>query len=87
MKAEKQPIIQLLKTARGQIDGILTMIENDRYCMDVCNQVLATQSVLSKVNREILRAHLNTCVKEAFETDNAEEKIDEILLLMEKLNR
>ena len=58
MRADKQTVTRLLKTARGQLDGILAMVEADRYCVDISNQILATQSVLSKVNKEILKAHL-----------------------------
>ena len=51
MRADKQTVTRLLKTARGQLDGILAMVEADRYCVDISNQILATQSVLSKVFR------------------------------------
>ena len=87
MKADKQSVTRLLKTARGQMDGILAMIEDDRYCIDISNQLLATQSILTKANREILKAHINGCVKEAFEQGSAEEKIDEVLSLLDKLSR
>lgn len=87
MKADPQKVTRLLKTARGQLDGILAMVEENRYCMDISNQILATQSILSKVNREILKAHMNGCVKDAFESGNAEEKIEEITTLLEKLSR
>ena len=40
----------LLKTARGQVDGILRMVEEDRYCIDVSKQVLATIALLKKAN-------------------------------------
>lgn len=46
MQADKDTILRLLRTARGQIDGIMKMVEEDRYCMDISNQLLATQSVL-----------------------------------------
>ena len=87
MKADKQTVMRLVKTARGQLDGILTMIENDRYCIDISNQLLATQSILSRANREVLKAHISGCVKEAVETDDADAKIDEILTLVDKLGR
>ncbi len=87
MRADHKTVLRLLKTARGQLDGILSMVEEDRYCIDISNQILATQSILSKVNREILKAHMNGCVKEAFEQGNAEQKIEEITALLEKLGR
>lgn len=87
MKADKQNINRLLKTARGQIDGILKMIEEDRYCIDVSNQILAVTCVLKKANQEIISAHMKSCVKEAFESGNSEEKIDEVLKIVEKISK
>ena len=58
MMADKQKVSRLLKTARGQIDGILKMIDEDRYCIDISNQILASQSILKKANGEVLKAHL-----------------------------
>ena len=85
MKADKTQISRLLKTARGQLDGILRMIEEDRYCMDISNQLMATQSILSKANTEILKAHLDNCVRQAVESGEAGAKLDEIAALIEKL--
>ena len=86
MKADKAKVNRLLKTARGQIDGILKMVEEDRYCIDISNQLLATKSIINKVNSEILKAHLENCVKDAFLEGDAEKKIDEIVNLLKKLN-
>lgn len=87
MKADKTKITRLLKTARGQLDGLLKMVDDDRYCIDICNQIMATQAILRNVNNEILRAHLNCCVKEAFLEGKEDEKVDEIISLLEKLSR
>jgi DNA-binding FrmR family transcriptional regulator len=76
--------VDLLKTARGQIDGIMKMVEEDRYCIDVSKQVLATVALLKKANIVILKQHMNTCVKDAFRTNNGAEKIDEITMILEK---
>lgn len=54
MKADKTHITRSIKIARGQLDGILRMIEEDRYCVDISNQLLATQALLKRVNQEIL---------------------------------
>lgn len=75
VRADKDKVTQLLKTARGQLDGLLKMIEDDRYCIDISNQLLATQAILRNVNKEILHAHLNGCVEEAFEKDDQHKKI------------
>jgi DNA-binding FrmR family transcriptional regulator len=60
MKADRDKTLRLLKTARGQLDGIVGMIEDDRYCVDISNQLLATIAILRKANAGILRAHLGT---------------------------
>lgn len=80
LKAEKY-----LKTVRGQIDGILKMMDEGRYCIDISNQIISAQSLLKKANITILRRHLNHCVKEAFLEDKGEEKVDEIMDLIEKI--
>ena len=87
MLAEKERISGLLKTARGQIDGIMRMVEEDRYCIDIANQLMATQAILRRTNQEILRAHLEHCVKTAVESGDADEKIDEIVKLIDKMNK
>ena len=87
MRADKQTVTRLLKTARGQLDGILAMVENDRYCVDISNQVMATQSILTKANKEILKAHIGGCVQEAFEMGDEqarEQKLGEIIKLLDK---
>ena len=65
MKADHAQVNRLLKTARGQIDGILKMVEEDRYCLDISSQIMAAQSILKKANRMVLRAHMDCCVREA----------------------
>lgn len=75
----------MVRTAKGQLDGVLKMIEEDRYCIDISNQLLAAVAVLRKANREILRAHMSCCVREAVESGDAEQKIEELAALMEKL--
>lgn len=76
--------LSLIKTARGQMDGILRMIEEDRYCIDVSKQVLSVMALLKKANLVVIRQHLDTCVKDAIHTDKAEEKMDEIGSILER---
>ena len=90
MKADRDKVVPLIKTARGQLDGILKMIDEDRYCIDISNQVLAVISILGKANKEIIRAHLEGCVKEAFSSgseERMEQQIDEILNVMDSLGK
>jgi len=85
MKAKKGNITHKLKIARGQIDGILQMIEENRYCVDISNQLQATQALLRSANQEILQAHIRSCVREALQTDTDNPKLEEALKLLEKM--
>lgn len=85
MKANKSQITRLLKTAQGQINGILKMVEEDRYCVDISNQIMATDAILRKANKEILRAHMKCCVKDALETGQEDKKIDELIDMIDKI--
>jgi CsoR family transcriptional regulator, copper-sensing transcriptional repressor len=76
--------LSLIKTARGQMDGIVRMIEEDRYCIDVSKQVLSVVALLKKANLVVIRQHLDTCVKDAVREDKGEEKIEEIASILEK---
>jgi len=87
MRADKKKVEKLLKTARGQIDGILKMVEDDRYCIDISNQLLAVQAMLRKTNNEVLKAHIHGCVLESMENGNPEEKLDEIMSIVEKISK
>ena len=62
MKAKKGDIVHKLKIARGQLDGILQMVEENRYCVDISNQLLATQALLKSANQQILQAHIRSCL-------------------------
>ena len=79
MQADAKKVLRLLKTARGQIDGIVKMVEEDRYCIDISTQVMATEALLKRANKEILSAHLEHCVKDAANEAEREQKIEEFV--------
>lgn len=85
MMADSVKLKRLLKTARGQVDGLLQMVEDDRYCIDISNQLLATIAILKKVNIDILDAHLEHCVTQALTDKEAEKKVEEVMLVIRKL--
>lgn len=90
MMADHAKVQRLLKTARGQIDGILKMVDGDRYCIDISNQLMATQSLIARINADVLKAHIGCCVRAAAESgDEAEkaEKLTEIESVIDKLAR
>ena len=88
MTKDNGAVEQLLKTARGQLDGVLRMIEEDRYCIDVSNQLLAVQALLRKANKELIASHLNCCVRSAFTHGSEaeqEQKLEEIMMILDKM--
>ena len=85
MNVEKVKALQALKTSKGQIEGIIKMMEDGRYCVDISNQIIAAQALLKKANLLILKQHMHHCVMEAVKQDNGEEKIDEIIELLSKI--
>lgn len=84
MKKADQQVLNLLKTTKGQLDGILKMLEEGRYCVDISKQILSVQASLRKANLRILDNHIKSCVKQAFEEGHGEEKINEIIEILDK---
>lgn len=88
MNQERKLALTQLKTARGQLDGIIRMIETGRYCIDISNQILAAQALLRKAQKHILVQHMEHCVLDAMNSEDPvlkQEKTAEIAALMEKL--
>ena len=71
-----------LKTVRGYLDAVITMVEEDRYCPEIMKQVSALQASLEKVNRVLLQNHLETCVVHAVEEGRTAEIVDELMETM-----
>ena len=63
--ADHEATVRRLKRIEGQVRGIARMLEEERYCIDVLQQVNAVKAALAKVESEILKAHAATCVEEA----------------------
>lgn len=88
MMADHDKVSRMLKTARGQIDGILRMVDDDRYCIDISTQLMATQALIARINADVLKAHVEGCVRCAADSSDEElktQKIDEISHVIEKL--
>lgn len=66
--------MQRLKSVNGHIQGIVRMLEDDRYCIDVIKQIQAVQAALNRVNEIILDSHLRTCVTTAVLGEDPEDR-------------
>jgi DNA-binding FrmR family transcriptional regulator len=79
-------IVNRLKSIEGHVRGIERMVEDEAYCIDIVNQILAVERALQKVNGLILERHLHTCVTTAIRGENPDERervIEEILSVFE----
>ena len=76
-----------LRRVRGQLEGVLKMIEDRRYCPDILIQVRAAKSAIQAIELSILKTHLASCVSEALHEKNEEkanQKIEELINLIER---
>lgn len=88
MKADRDEILRQLKTVRGQIDGIIKMVEEDRYCIDISNQLLSAAGLINKSNKAVIAAHMENCIMDALsrgKPKERDEKVREITELVKKL--
>lgn len=83
MTKDKEKIKKYISIAKGQLEGIIKMIDEDRYCLDVSDQLMATRALLKKTNNLILKNHIDNCVKNAIK-DGDETKVDEVIKALEK---
>lgn len=63
-----------MRIIEGHLKGVIRMIENDEYCVDVIRQIQAVQAALNKVSANILEEHLNTCVITAIRGEDQAER-------------
>ena len=83
-EGEKRLLLNRLARIEGQIRGIKGMVERDVYCADIITQVAAVDAALASFNKELLAAHINTCVANDIKEGNTE-KTDELIGLLYKL--
>jgi len=80
MKAEhKRSALNRLKTVRGHLDAVISMVEEERHCPDIMKQVSALQGGLEKVNRVLLENHVETCVMHAVDQGRTAQVVDELM--------
>ncbi len=71
---ENENALRRLKTIEGHLHGVIRMVEEDSYCIDVIRQIQAVQSALNKVSTQILSSHLDSCVTTAIQGNNPKER-------------
>ena len=79
--------IKRLNRIAGQLQGIIKMIENKKYCVDILQQTRAITAAIKSVEQLILKDHMNACVSSAMKSKSKKDqnnKIDEVLKLIKK---
>ena len=91
MKREnKAKLLDRLKRLEGQVRGVVRMIEDDRYCIDVLTQTQAIRAALVRVESQMLKDHMSHCIEGAIVSGNAGEqrkKAAELIALLERAAR
>jgi DNA-binding FrmR family transcriptional regulator len=81
--------VHRLRSIAGHVNGIVRMLEEDRYCIDIIKQIQATQTALSRVSETILDEHLRTCVTTAIQDDDQSERervLNEVIEVFRQTN-
>lgn len=90
MNNKHQETITNFKKVRSLMNKIIEMVENDEYCIDIMNQNLAAIGLLRSAHQKLMENHLNTCFKQAMESDDPQKKqemIQEILTVINLFNK
>ncbi len=78
--------IDRLKRIEGQVRGVVRMLEEDRYCMDILAQTRSIMAAMRKVEDQVMESHLQTCVREAMESGDEKERTDKVNEVMTVLS-
>lgn len=83
-KSFQRRALHRLKIARGHLNKVIDMMAKDEYCIDIIHQSKAVQSALKKIDQELLKNHMKTCVIHSIKKGHTHEVINEVMKVMEK---
>jgi len=83
----KEAALKRLQRIEGQVRGLIRMVDDDRYCIDIVTQISAARAALRKVEEEVLRDHVAHCVENAISSGNKAEQRRKVAELMEVFGR
>lgn len=87
MQPDKEALIKRLNRIEGQVRGVAKMIAEDRYCVEILNQVSALQSALDAVAMQLLENHVHGCMHDAIQSGNGDAAINELMTVVRKFAR
>lgn len=77
-------ILARLKRIEGQVRGIQRMVDEGKYCVDILTQLSSVIGATEKVGLIVLRDHIKGCVRDSMAGKNADERIDELVMVVER---
>jgi DNA-binding FrmR family transcriptional regulator len=75
----KEQVLKRLRRIEGQVRGIIRMVEQDTYCIDVLTQVNAARAALEGAALGLLDDHVRHCVRDSVRRDGGEDKVQELM--------
>lgn len=84
---EKKKVRNRVARIAGQVDGIARMIDEDRYCIDVLDQIAAVRSALNRLAQVMLESHVDTCVAEAFASGSKKDRAEKVSEVFDVFSR
>jgi CsoR family transcriptional regulator, copper-sensing transcriptional repressor len=82
----KQKLLSRLNRIEGQVRGVIKMVDEDRYCVDVLTQISAIKSAMDSVAMQLLENHAHGCVAKAIKDGEGDAAIDELMMVVKKLS-
>ena len=79
--------VKRLNRIEGQVRGLVRMVDDDRYCIDVVTQIAAVRAALARVEEEVLRDHVAHWIRHAMTSGSAKNQTEKIAELMEVFAR
>lgn len=86
-KEAKSASLKRLARVQGQVGGLIRMVEENRYCIDVVTQIAAVRAALRRVEEEVLRDHVAHCVEHAINSGDKKDQRQKITELMDVMSR
>lgn len=84
-KDTQERILHRLKIAKGHLEKVIEMVEENKYCIDVLHQSQAIQKALKETDNVMLENHLQTCVSDAIGKGRKDEAIAEVMQVFKKM--
>lgn len=83
-KDTQERVVHRLKIAKGHLEKVIKMVEDDNYCIDVIHQLQAVESGLKETGNVLLENHLSGCVADAMTKGKKEQAIQEVMAVFKK---